>query len=244
MLVGAHRGSSASAPENTMAAFRLAVDEGAELIELDVRFTRDMHPVIHHDRTLRRTTNGRGRLWQHTLAELQELDAGAWFHPRFAGERIPMLADVLEWLPSRIVLNIELKTDGDPRPLERRLQSLMSVIDHWRTSRTVILSSFDHHSLRRLHRMSPALHIGVLYHPVRNVAARPSRLAAKLGAGYFICGCSQLRRRLSRDAHTHGVRLAVYGVATEAHLRRALLHHADAVIVNDPAAIRRLLHKR
>lgn len=244
MLVGAHRGSSASAPENTMAAFRLAVDEGADLIELDVRFTHDMHPVVHHDRTLHRTTNGRGRLWQYTLAELRTLDAGSWFHSRFKGERIPTLREVLQWLPSHIILNIELKTDGDARPLDDRLRALMHVVGGWLRSRTIIFSSFDHRALHRLHQLFPAVTVGVLYNPVRDVTARPSRLTRSVGAAYFICGCSQLRRRLTNDARTHGISLAVYGVATEAHVHKALLYGVRAVIANDPAAMRRLLHKR
>jgi glycerophosphoryl diester phosphodiesterase len=243
MLVGAHRGSSNSAPENTMAAFRLAAAEGADLIELDVRFTRDMHPVVHHDRTLRRTTNGRGRIWQHDLASLRILDAGGWFHPRFSGERIPTLFDVLEWLPPHVGLNIELKTDGDPRPLEGRLRTLLKVVDGRIGTRAIFVSSFDHRALRRLQQISPAVPLGVLYHPVRNVTARPSRLTARVGARYFICSRAQLQRRFSGDTHAHGVLLAVYGVGTESHVRKALQLGVDLVIANDPGGIRRILTK-
>ena len=95
-LVVAHRGSSGTAPENTMAAFRLAVAAGADMIEFDVRMTRDFELVVHHDRSLGRTSDGSGRIWDLTLGDLRGSDAGSWFAKKFAGERIPTLRQVLE----------------------------------------------------------------------------------------------------------------------------------------------------
>ena len=86
VIVLAHRGYSAKAPENTMAAFELALAVGADGIELDVHMTRDGEIVVIHDDTLDRTTNGKGPVSDQTMAELRELDAGSWFSPEFAGE--------------------------------------------------------------------------------------------------------------------------------------------------------------
>src|SRR5512140_126848 len=88
-LVVAHRGSSVVAPENTLAAFRQALEDGAQAIELDVRLTADEEVIIFHDRNLNRTTNGRGKAGRYRLAELRRLSAGSWFHPKFAREKIP-----------------------------------------------------------------------------------------------------------------------------------------------------------
>src|SRR5579872_6940211 len=93
MLV-AHRGASGVAPENTFAAFEQAIKDGAKMIELDVQRTRDDRLVVFHDTTLRRTTNGRGRLSRKSYEELRLLDAGSWFGREFADERIPLLGDV------------------------------------------------------------------------------------------------------------------------------------------------------
>jgi glycerophosphoryl diester phosphodiesterase len=91
----AHRGDTNVAPENTMAAFRVAINSGAEYIEVDVRLTRDGVPVVIHDGSLDRTTNGTGAVSKHTYAEIRHLDAGSWFSPEFAAERVPTLEEVL-----------------------------------------------------------------------------------------------------------------------------------------------------
>ena len=108
-LVIAHRGASGSAPENTMAAFSLAVERGAEVVELDVQMTADGYPVVIHNATVNRTTDGTGLVREKTLAELQTLDAGSWFETRFAGERVPTLEEVVTWARGRVALAIEIK---------------------------------------------------------------------------------------------------------------------------------------
>ena len=105
----AHRGARSTHPENTLPAFREAVRLGAHMIEFDVRMSRDGELVIMHDATVDRTTNGSGKVSDLTLAELKSLDAGAWKGPRFAGTRIPTLAEALEIMPKNVWLNIHLK---------------------------------------------------------------------------------------------------------------------------------------
>ena len=108
-MVIAHRGASAYAPENTLAAFDLALDLGCRHLELDVDVTSDGHIVVMHDDTVDRTTNGAGPVGSQTLTELRALDAGAWFGAQFAGERIPTFAEVLEHYDGRLHLHTELK---------------------------------------------------------------------------------------------------------------------------------------
>ncbi|HEY8531638.1 MAG TPA: glycerophosphodiester phosphodiesterase family protein, partial [Limnochorda sp.] len=111
-LILAHRGASAEAPENTLAAFRLALEQGADGFELDIHRTRDGHLVVCHDERVDRTTDGTGFIGSMTLAELKKLDAGRWFDARFAGERIPTLDEVwalVEEAGGIRLLNIEVK---------------------------------------------------------------------------------------------------------------------------------------
>ena len=107
----AHRGFSAIAPENTLPAFQNAIDAGADMIEFDIRLTRDQQFVVIHDATLERTTNGRGIVENHTLSELQTLDAGSWFGREFAGTVLPSLGETLSLCRNRILVNIEVKTE-------------------------------------------------------------------------------------------------------------------------------------
>jgi len=241
MLVAAHRGSSGTAPENTMAAFREAVNAGADLIELDVRFTRDLEPVVIHDRLLRRTTGGRGDVNRYTVDELEQFDAGSWFAPRFAGERIPLLRRVLQELPVRIGINIEVKADGDRRSKALLVQHLCSVIHAYGTHRSLLVSSFDHRFLRVLHRQDPLVPLGVLLHPLRDVARRPSHLARRLHAGFILCSRTMVRRAIVEQAHAHGVKVGVYTVNRVIDLDRLRRFGVDLVFTNFPSAIRMAL---
>ncbi len=105
----AHRGANETHPENTLAAFREAIQMGAQMIELDVQMTKDNELVIMHDETVNRTTNGRGRVSDLTLAEIKELDAGKWKSRKFKGEKVPTLKEALKIMPVNIWLNIHLK---------------------------------------------------------------------------------------------------------------------------------------
>ena len=98
LRIGGHRGASALAPENTMASFRMAAAAGADYLELDVQLSLDGETMVFHDETLGRTTDGHGRMEGMSAREIERLDAGAWFDPRFAGERIPRVSEVLSWL--------------------------------------------------------------------------------------------------------------------------------------------------
>ena len=109
-LVIAHRGASGDAPENAIAAFQLAVDLGADGIELDIRLTSDGVPVVIHDRKVDRTTSGIGMIGRLSLAQVRELDAGTWFAPEFKGEGVPTLDDVFEALPKSLLNRLDCIT--------------------------------------------------------------------------------------------------------------------------------------
>jgi len=237
LLIVAHRGSSGLAPENTMAAFRLAVAAGADMIEFDVRMTRDYALVVHHDRRLGRTSNGSGRVRDRMLREISSCDAGGWFSPRFRGEKVPTLAEVLHGIPDRIGLNIEIKTDGDRRRGSTREESVAGALREARRTAPVIVSSFDHRFLRRLHSLDASIVTGALYLPVRDRFRRASAIAKRVGASWFVCSRAQLRGRHVRDAHEQGIAIAVYGIDTTAELRRVRGKGVDAVITNYPDRI-------
>jgi glycerophosphoryl diester phosphodiesterase len=156
MRVIAHRGASGTCPENTLAAFERAAALGADMIELDVQLTRDREVVVIHDRTLERTTDGSGPVAARTLADLGRLDAGGWFGPEFAGERVPTLAEVLACVA--LPVNVELKPIGGDG-LEERALGVVGARDLGR----VVFSCFALEPLLRLRKLSPEAAIAVLW---------------------------------------------------------------------------------
>ena len=162
-LVIAHRGASADAPENTLSAFRLAREQGADGVEFDVKLSRDGEIVVHHDRTLDRTTTGKGPLSAYTLDELQQLDAGSWFQTQYAGERIPTLKEVIEAVGAELLLNIEITNYAHPGD-ELPVKVVELVFRHGIQDR-VLLSSFNPIALRKVQQLSSAIPTGLLVMP-------------------------------------------------------------------------------
>jgi len=137
----AHRGASGHAPENTLSALKWAINLGADMAEIDVQQTADGQLVVFHDDTLERTSTGAGPLGTRTLTELRALDAGSWFSPHHAGEKIPTLVEAITLARGQLELNIELKGDG---PLEGLLDRLCTIIADQRFGDHCVVTSFDH----------------------------------------------------------------------------------------------------
>ncbi|MPZ19349.1 MAG: glycerophosphodiester phosphodiesterase [Luteitalea sp.] len=191
-VVIAHRGASAYAPENTLAAFRLAADQKADYVEIDITFTRDGHLVVLHDDTLERTTNvedlfpDRGqpanagsdeRRWpvkDFTLEEVRRLDAGSWFDQRFAGERIPTFEGAVDAVTPRTGLLIELKSPDKQRAAGRAMEPLVADVLRARDLAgaprdedrpPIIVQSFDEGGVRELAKLLPDVPRVLLFSP-------------------------------------------------------------------------------
>ena len=154
----AHRGYSTVAPENTLPALAAAVRAGSTLVEFDVRTTADGVPVVIHDRTVDRTTDGSGHVWDLTLDEIRALDAGSWFSPAYAGVRVPLLAEALDLLRPRPELLLEIKP---PATLDEVKTILGMVAERGMVPRTVV-QSFDPEIIRRVREATPEVRRGLL----------------------------------------------------------------------------------
>jgi glycerophosphoryl diester phosphodiesterase len=162
MIIYAHRGARAYAPENTMIAFQKALLLGADGIELDVHMTKDAEVVVCHDPIISHTSDGAGLVKDHTLAELKRYDFGKWFNAQYAGEQIPTLREVLQWIaPTPMLLNIEIK--NGPFIYTGIERKIIDLIEHYRLTERVIISSFYHPSLKLIKNINPALKTGVLF---------------------------------------------------------------------------------
>jgi glycerophosphoryl diester phosphodiesterase len=244
ILVVAHRGSSGSAPENTVAAFEMALESGADIIECDVRLTRDEQVVVFHDRNLDRTTNGDGPVEGKMLEELRRLDAGSWFGAGFKGEQIPTLDEVLRLLAGRAFLNIELKADFREHGRNMLLQKrVLETIKGSHAEHRVFLASFNHRLMREIKDKHPQLKTAIIYKAVRDFASRPSRLISRARADAFVCGRWWLRSKLLDDLQNHHIPLFVYTLNKERDVERMKRLHVDGVITNFPEVVVRALDR-
>ncbi|MFA5960604.1 MAG: glycerophosphodiester phosphodiesterase [Tatlockia sp.] len=162
MIIG-HRGASAYAPENTLAAFEKALSLGCRYLEFDVMLSADGEPFVFHDEQLQRTTNGRGAFGQMEAMYLRTLDAGKWFAKGFQGEKIPSFKDVLQWLAlNQVKANIEIKPF--PGTTEKTTVAVLQHINQFfpHTEELPLVSSFDWKALTLCRAIAPEMPLGLL----------------------------------------------------------------------------------
>jgi glycerophosphoryl diester phosphodiesterase len=230
--VVAHRGISGKAPENTLAAFALACETpGIDMIELDVRLSKDDEVIVLHDRTLQRTSTGNGAARGYLTTEMKEFDAGSWFDPSFAQERIPTLCEVLTMVNKRRWLNIELKSEfffpEKPELLERRV---LETVDGLGYDGCVMYSSFNHRMMANIKRFNPTAVTGVLYSVGRDFGRMPSKLARRVGASVFVCAKREVTRRMLDDARTNGIAFYVYTLNSTSSVSRMIELDVDGIL--------------
>ena len=235
--IWAHRGASAYAPENTLPAFKMALDQGAQGIELDVQRTSDGHLVVVHDETIGRTSNGFGRVVDMTLQELRRCD----FSNGFIGHRnvrIPTLSEVLELMQSTdATLNVELKNSIELYP-GMELEAAALVAEAGMTEQ-VLFSSFNHLSLANLRGVVPPSQIGVLY---SDALYNPWQYAHWLGAGALHPNWLALRQPdYIRMAHEAGLKVHVWTINEEKDVAHAIETGVDAIVTNFPDRGRRVV---
>jgi glycerophosphoryl diester phosphodiesterase len=159
-IIFAHRGASVQAPENTLAAFELAIAQNADAIELDVKLSADGHAVVIHDTTVDRTTGSKGRVKDLSLAELRSLDAGTFFSEKYSGERIPTLEEVFESVGQRIFINVELTNYNSPR--DQLVETVCMLVKKFGLQKQVMFSSFFGLNLSKARAYLPDVPRGLL----------------------------------------------------------------------------------
>ena len=239
-LVIAHRGASAFAPENTLSAFTLAVKQGADAIELDAKLTADGRVVVYHDLTLDRTTSGKGKLAEKSLAELKRLDAGSFMGQEFRGERIPTLDEVFETVGDTLLINVELTNYGSV--LDRLVPTVVEMIQRYKLEESVLLSSFSPLALLQVRHSAPNFRTGLLLQP-----GSPGFLRALLAI--FVPHQdlhpheSMVDEDLILAQHAAGRRVNAWTVDDRQRIEELIRLGVDGIITNDPAAARDVVTK-
>lgn len=232
-FIAGHRGDRASAPENTIPAIQAALDSSMEFVELDLQKTLDGEAVVIHDETLERTTDGEGLVAERTWAELQGLDAGAWYAPQFAGTRIPHFDDFVDVFQiSRKKALVELKGIWSVDDLEPVVAEIYAAGVQDR----LVFASFEVGTLHHLIEAAPNLPRVVLR---RELPDDPVRLARYYGAAAIMTRLAEVRERpeVVETMHEAGLGIMLYTLNSEERWGEALAHGVDGIITDEPSAL-------
>jgi glycerophosphoryl diester phosphodiesterase len=240
-LIIGHRGASAVAPENTIAAFREAIAAGADGIEFDVRLTKDRIPVIIHDSTLHRTAGLRSRVIDSTWSDLKSVDVGSWFpHGNFTNEPLPSLEQLFTLFKDNdLGLYLEMKCDSQSEHLPLA-QACCDLINRFSFKQRVIVECFDLRALEVIKTIDAEIKTAALFQPS---LSQPSLLsdqriidqAIAIQASAVALHHRLARRSLVEKAKSAGLHVAVWTVDDPAWVERARSMEIDALITNDPA---------
>ena len=237
-LVLAHRGSSKVAPENTESAFRKALEIGADGVEFDVHLTKDKKLVVIHDERVDRTTNDIGYVKDLTLKEIKKLDAGSYFSPKFAGEKILTLEETFEIVKNFKLINIEIKNniieyDG----IE---EIIIDKIRKNKLANKIICSSFNHYSIYRIKEIAPDIKTGLLY---GSYIYQPWVYAKRLGVNAIHPYYYSISSDIVKLCHDNKIEVNVWTVDDEEIIVKMIQNHVDAIITNFPDMALELLNK-
>lgn len=227
VLIG-HRGAAALAPENTLAAISAGIDRGVDMVEIDIQQSADGVLVLMHDATVDRTTNGSGSVRDLSWDELRALDAGAWFSPSFAGERVPSLAEALaltEDAPVRLVIEVK-----DPDRYPGITENLAALLDEFDAHDRVTVISFDHAWLRDFRTRSPAIPLGYLYIAALSPGDLPDNAFMNVHWTNVIVDPTLIWR-----AHRSDRQIMVWTVNNSTLIRALRWMGVDGITTDDPA---------
>ena len=232
--VVAHRGSSKAAPENTMAAFRQAIADGADWIELDVQENADKEVIVFHDSDFMRLAGVSLKTWDATLADLRTIDIGSRFSPAFKDERVPTLGAVLDACKGKAGVVIELKTYGHGQQLEERVAR---IVDGRGMGTQIAVMSLDLDAERKMKSLRPDWKIGLL------MSVSAGNLHAS-GADFLAVNAAFADRRFVRSAHRRNTKVYVWTVDDASTMSAMMGRGVDGLITNKPALAKTVLAQR
>ncbi|NJD30750.1 MAG: hypothetical protein FIB04_02555 [Gammaproteobacteria bacterium] len=234
VAITAHRGAKVSAPENTMAAFRAALDAGTDFIELDVQRTRDGKVVVVHDGDLMRMGDDPRRVGEMTLAEIQSVDIGRKYAPQFAGEHVPTLEQVIDLVRGRARINVELKYNVPDPGLAPAVVELLRQQDFLDQ---VVITSLDYAALKDVERIEPHLKTG-------HIVTAAVGDVVRTEADFLSLNSARATASLVRRAHSAGKEVAAWTVNDPEVMLRMIERGVDNVISDDPALLVRVMEER
>lgn len=232
--ITAHRGSSITAPENTMAAILLAVEEGADYVEIDVQETRDGTVVLAHDKDLLRVFNIKKGIWEVSYDELKDRDSGGWFSRDFSDQRIATLDQVIKAVKGKAKLNIELKFNGHQKQLAHEVVRIVRANDF---EDDCILTSLDQSGIRRVRAAGPELRTGLIVTSALGDVTR-------LGGDLISVSANSVNRDLIERARRANLEVHVWTVNSVQQMNQMIGLGVDQIITDDPRLLGEVIRQR
>ncbi len=231
LLVVAHRGSSGTAPENTISAFRQALESGAKMVEIDIQITADNKFVVYHDFV---PPGHIKRISELNFVEIKDIDIGSAYGSIYAGEKIPLLQEVLELVRDKALLMIEIKTwTGDK--IQANMKQLIELIEEYNNLERTIFGSFNYKVLKDLKQLNPNIKTAAIKIPGDDKT--PKEIKELTQCEVFIFSVEELTQELMDSAIKEELFTGVYSVDTKANLEIALEYKVRAVATNYPGKI-------
>jgi glycerophosphoryl diester phosphodiesterase len=223
-MIIAHRGASADAPENTLAALELAIKQGADWVEIDVQETREGEVVVIHDSDLKKIGGSGLKVFESSLAELQSVDIGSWKDPSFSDQRIPTLQQVLALCKNRINIVIELKYYGQEARLEERVANLVEAAD---MQDQIAVMSLNYPAVQKMKSIRPDWSVGLL-------ASVTIGDITRLEADFFAINATFANRAFIRNIHKRNRKVMVWTVNDPISISAMMSKGVDGIITDKP----------
>jgi len=234
VTVVAHRGAAGAAPENTLAAVRHAIEDGTDWVEIDVQETVDGEVVVIHDSDFMKLAGNRLKVWDGTLAQVQDIDVGSWFAPEFSAERVPTLAEVLAEVRGRARLVIELKYYGHDQQLEQRVVDIVEQAD---MVDAVAIMSLKYDGIQKIRKLRPGWTIGLL-------SAKSIGNLASLDTDFLAVNTGMATTRFVKRAQDSGKQVYVWTVNDPVTMSRMISLGVNGIITDEPAMAREVIEER
>ena len=234
VLIIAHRGSSATAPENTLAAFRLAADQHTDFIELDVQESLDGQVLVVHDSDLMKVGYNPTKIWDGEASALRSIDIGSFKDPQFSSERVPTLAEALAACKGRCKVIVELKSYGHNQRLEERVAK---IVEDAGMENDCVFMSLDRNMVQRMKTLRPSWRVGLL-------VAKAIGDLTELKADFLAVEARMATRRFVRRAHAAGQDVYIWTVNDPAWMFVGLSRGVDGLITDKPDIARRVIERR
>jgi len=214
---------------------------GADMVEIDVQLTSDKEVVVFHDEKISHCTDGRGKIANHTLAQLKKLDAGSWYDKNFKNIRIPTLAEVLGVCKNKIAVNIEIKTEAVSKMFFGGIEEkCLKIVEQSGMNGHIVFSSFDPRAIMHLKQIDNNVTVAVLFEKKHYGSKLPSDIIESVGADAFNCSSSEFNQKWLANIKLNNIPVNIYTVNDAKNMKRFINMGVSGIFTNNPDVLKRV----